>query len=204
MAFDDLLFPPNYSRNAQIGPSLSASPVTTPGGFRQVVQNMEQPLQQWTVAKRVKNFDEIKSLYNYYLGRRGIVNTFPIWDPIDNKIDRAAMAPEFGDGVVTDFQIVQRYEETGNPLIRTVVLPVLATLAVYRDGVLEPAGNYTANRGTGIVAFAAAPGAGERVTASCDFHFQAHFKSQLAIFDMESIRLGSWNGIEIEEERGVA
>lgn len=201
MAFDDYLFPVNYSRHAIGGPSLSASPVSTPGGARQVVQNWDEPLRQWRVGKKVKHVAEIESLYHYYLGRRGIVHTFPFLDPLDHEIERMPTLPSTGDGANDAFQIVNRYDRSGRELVRSILLPVLATVEVYRDDVLAAASAYAVDRGTGIVTFTSPPASGVAVDVSCEFHMKAHFLSDAAAFDLEMWRLGSWDGVEIMESR---
>ena len=106
-----------------------------------------------------------------------------------------------GNGTRTEFQLVKLYASGAQSWSRTITKPVAGTVldGAGRRGDRPPAGRSTT--ATGIVTFAAAPGAGVSVTAGFEFDVPVRFDTDELPVTLDIERLGSITSIPLVEVR---
>jgi uncharacterized protein (TIGR02217 family) len=84
--------------------------------------------------------------------------------------------------------------------LRTIVKPVLGTVQVYKNSVLQTTG-VSVNAATGVVTFAAAPTAGQVITASFQFDVPVRFDTDKLSASLDAYGIHSWQDISLVEVR---
>ena len=95
---------------------------------------------------------------------------------------------------------MKRYESGAQAWVRRIVKPVAGTVRVARGGV-EAASGWSVDATTGVVTFAAAPGAGVLVTAGFEFDVPVRFDTDRLDVTWDLDRLGSIASIPLVEVR---
>ena len=70
--------------------------------------------------------------------------------------------------------------------------------AIYFDGILQPAADYTVAAATGLVTFAAPPPAGQIVAADFTYYFRVRFSDDTAEFENFMIQLWQVRQIKLQ------
>ncbi|MSU92040.1 TIGR02217 family protein, partial [Rhodobacteraceae bacterium 2CG4] len=105
-----------------------------------------------------------------------------------------------GDGTTTAFQLTKLYASGAQSWTRVITKPVTGTVRIALGGVEQPSG-WTVDTTTGVVTFAAAPGAGVAITAGFEFDVPVRFDTDALDVTLDLERLGSITSIPLLELR---
>ena len=134
-------------------------------------------------------YDELRTLAGFFLQQRGALQPFLFDDPTDNAVMAQPLGA--GDSSRTAFQLLRTMGSFAEP----VTAPNTVS-AIYFDGILQPAADYTVDAATGFVTFAAPPPAGQIVAADFTYYFRVRFSGDTAEFENFMIRL--WQARQIK------
>lgn len=134
---------------------------------------------KWQVGNRKVLYPELYYLQSFFRAR-GTVQRFRLKDwgdfstTYNGSNDQGVLGSGTGNGVLTQFQLIKRYQPDGDPQDRVILKPVAGTLSVYVNGDLLASG-WSVNTTTGIVTFASAPANGAVLRASFEFDARVRF-----------------------------
>lgn len=156
-------------------PRFSTEVITTDGGWEVRNRRWAFPLHQFefNVSPSDANadliFEELRDLYYAAAGQADAFK-FKHWSDFEGT----AEAIGTGDASDTTFQLIKNYTRGAVTQTRKITRPVLGTVLIYLNGVLQGSG-YTVDYDTGIVTFTAAPGLGVAITATFEFDVPVRF-----------------------------
>jgi len=168
------------------------------GGYEQRNINWEQARARYNVAHGVKTKAQLDALIAFFRARKGRAYGFRFKDWTDFQAVNETLGT--GNGVLTQFQLVKRYVSGSVMDIRTIVKPIAATVQVYKNAVLQTTG-VSVNAASGVVTFAAAPIAGQVVTASFQFDVPVRFDTDTLSASLDAYGIHSWQDIKLIEVR---
>lgn len=164
-------FPAALAYGATGGPGFSTDVVLTAAGQESRNVNWAEALCRWDVGSLHRSKAEIEVLIAFFhavgQGQEGL---FLFRDFTDDTFDNVIGT---GDGATATFQLVKRYAVGSYVGIRRLTTPVDGTVAIALDGVLVSA--FVLDYATGVVHFAAPPGAGVVVSAAGEFEVVCRF-----------------------------
>jgi uncharacterized protein (TIGR02217 family) len=134
-------------------------------------------------------YDELRTLAGFFLQQQGALQPFLFDDPTDNAVTAQPLGA--GDSSRAVFQLLRTMGSFAEP-----VTAPNAVSAIYFDGILQPAADYTVDAATGLVTFAAPPPAGRIVTADFTYFFRVRFADDTAEF--ENFMLQLWQARQIK------
>ena len=134
-------------------------------------------------------YDELRTLAGFFLQQQGAFQPFLFDDPADDRVTAGFLGT--GDSSNSVFQLVRNMGGFAEP----VTAPNTVS-AIYFDGIVQPAGNYTVDAATGLVTFATPPPAGQAVTADFTYYFRVRFADDTAEFENFMIQL--WQARQIK------
>ena len=206
MSFHDVLFPTDVSYGSQGGPSFNTLSVRLASGATERLQRWPEPIWLYDVAYGIKSPEQMDSVYEFFLLRRGAVFPFRYEDFRDftSALDHRSLAVSpsdqpigVGDGSETQFQLVKVYTDASFTFTRTITKPKSGTVTVAIDNATKTLGaDFTVDYSTGVITFASAPSNGANVTAGYQFDVPVRFSDEvdsgglLAVreaFDVDSI-----------------
>lgn len=193
---DAIHMPLEVERGMSGGPAFFTTMLVTPNGVKTPVMAREQALHQWEVAIVGLRDTNIKEMLTFFYGRRGPANGFLFKDWSDYRMPVQSIGT--GDGTETDFALANIYSDAIRPYSRFITRPVLATLKVYKAGVLQ---TYTTHYTflNGYVVFVAAPIAAAAITAECEFDIPVNFMDDKLTMTMLHSTQGLMPTFKIEE-----
>ena len=135
------------------------------------------------------SYDELRTLAGFFLQQQGALQPFLFDDPTD---DIAAAQPlGIGDSSRTVFQLLRNMCGFAEPITAPKTFS-----AIYFDGILQSATNYTVDAATGFVTFAMPPPESQLVTADFTYYFRVRFTDDTAEF--ENFMLQLWQARQIK------
>ena len=134
-------------------------------------------------------YDELRTLAGFFLQQQGALQPFLFDDPTDNSVTAQPLGT--GDSSRIVFQLLRSMGGFAEPITAPNTVS-----AIYVDGILQPATDYTVDAATGLVAFAAPPPADQLVTADFTYHFRVRFSDDTAEFENFMIQL--WQARQIK------
>ncbi len=165
-AFDDVLFPLELGREAEVAPEFSTAIVTSAGGRESRNAGWAVARTRYDAGPGVRSEADIATLLGFFRARMGPARGFRLRDPFDASGSGEALG--VGDGVGRSFALVKWYGGAS----RRITRPVSGSVRVWLDGV-ETHGFAVA--ALGVVVLDVAPGVGVAVTASFDFDVPVRF-----------------------------
>lgn len=182
MAYHDVQFPNYDDYTTQAGPGQSANVLRMDSGQRRAVVRWPLMQHRYDVAHRVRGYDRIAEIKNFWMARNGIEHSFGYFDHADHTSTASGMDNEanpdpvsstdqqigVGDGVTTTFQLVKRYADGAGSAVRKITKPIAGTVVTSLDDVNQSSG-WTVNTLTGLVTFTSAPSLGVVVKAGFKF-----------------------------------
>lgn len=198
MAFVEIQFPADISYGSSGGPEYTTDIVSSQGGYEQRNIHWEQARARFNVAHGVKTRTQLEALIGFFRARKGRAHGFRFKDWADYQ----AVAQLLGtaDGVATEFALVKHYTSGAVVETRRISKPVAGTVQVYKNGVLQNAG-VSVDTVHGLVVFAAAPTAGDVITASFEFDVPVRFDTDRLSARLEAYGVHSWQDIPLVEVR---
>ena len=177
--FDDVLFPLQIGREAEVTAAFSTNVVTTLSGHERRNSSWSNARLSYDVGPGVRSEAELGQLLSFFRARRGPAVGFRFTDPFDNSSNGMTGNPNMlnqslglGDGVRTAFPLLKTYGADGQ--VRRITRPVAASVLVAVNGVTATGWSLAVG---GVVSFAAAPPAGAAVTAGYRFDVPVRFAS---------------------------
>jgi uncharacterized protein (TIGR02217 family) len=170
-------------------PRTKTSIQVTAGGNENRNRDWEHPLHRFILPEATRTWAVTRALTLHWRIVHGPWRSFPLRDPLDfastestkpNTIPTVTMMDQVigaGDGFTDRYQLIKTYELGGEDYVRSIYLPVLASVLIAVDGVLVPASEYTVSRPGGEVLFDTPPDAGAEITAGFLFDCEVRFES---------------------------
>ena len=159
------------------------------------------PLWNWTLtypllrdrsdarATSSPSYDELRTLAGFFLQQQGALQPFLFDDPTDDSVTAQPLGT--GDSSRTAYQLVRTMGGFAEPITAPNTVS-----AVYFDGIVQPAANYTVDAATGVVVFTSPPPSGPSVTADFTYYFRVRFADDTAEFENFMIQL--WQARQIK------
>ena len=207
MAFHEVRFPDDISRGARGGPERRTQVVELASGDEERNASWADSRRCYDAACRIRRADDLAAVVAFFEARNGRLHGFrwKDWGDFKSSLPSTPVTPidqtlGTGDGATTAFQLVKRYESSSQAWVRRIVKPVTGTARVARGGV-EALSGWSVNATSGVVTFAAAPGAGVLVTAGFEFDVPVRFDTDRLDVTWDLDRLGSIASIPLVEVR---
>ena len=204
--FDDLRFPLDIGRRAQVAPGFSTRIIETVSGHEQRTTDWADARMRFDAGPGVRSEEDVARLIAFFRARRGAARGFRFTDPYDNDsgVFGAVRAADdqwigTGDGNETRFPLVKRYGDGEEAQVRRITRPVAGSVRVAVDGV-EPATGWSLDP-LGLVTFDEPPAEGARVTAGFAFDVPVRFESDVLEIDRETFRAGAVPSVPLVEIR---
>jgi uncharacterized protein (TIGR02217 family) len=190
-------FPAVLAYGAQGGPGFSTDVVLTADGQESRNINWAEARCRWDVGSLHRSKAEIDILIAFFhAAAQGQEGLFLFRDFTDDTFDNPIGV---GDGVTTTFPLVKRYATGPYASTRRLTHPVEGTVSVALDGVLASA--FVLDYATGVLEFAAPPGAGVVVSAAGDFEVLCRFAQDVLPVTRVAPDVYSAGHVEIVEVR---
>lgn len=196
--FEEIQFPTDISYGATGGPMFLTDVVATVSGHEQRNAKWSQSRAKYNVASGIKQESQWQALIAFFRARQGKAVGFRFKDWSDYSA--TAVQIGVGDDTTTDFQLVKIYSSGSVAVSRDITKPVLGTINIYVDAVLQT-GGVTVDTTTGIVTFTTAPANGEIITADFEFDVPVRFDTDELALSIDSFDAGSWSSIPLIEVR---
>jgi uncharacterized protein (TIGR02217 family) len=207
MAFHEVRFPDNISRGARGGPERRTQIVELASGDEERNAAWANSRRRYDVSYGIRRADDLAAVVGFFEARNGRLHGFRFMDWSDYKSGLPSNVPSpldqpigTGDGTTTGFQLVKRYTSGAQGWTRTITKPVAGSVRVALASVEQPSG-WSVDPTTGLVTFAAPPGADVAVTAGFEFDVPVRFDSDTLDVTLDIERLGSITSIPLVELR---
>jgi len=198
MAFVETQFPTDISYGSAGGPEYSTDIVISQSGAEQRNVNWSAARAQYNVAYGVQTQTQLDALIAFFRARKGRAYGFRFKDWTD--FEATAQSLGTGNGSQAQFQLQKLYTSGGVNEYRTITKPVIGTVNIYLNAVLQTTG-YTLDTTTGIVTFTTAPASAVAVTADFEFDVPVRFDTDKMAATIDSYGVNSWQNIPLVEVR---
>jgi len=205
-AFDDLSFPLDIGRRAQVAPRFSTRIIESLSGHEQRSTEWADARLDFDAGPGLRSEADIATLIAFFRARRGAARGFRFRDPFDHGSGMLGDAPDagdqllgLGDGLRTGFALRKLYGAGTDAQERRITRPVLGSIRVALDGVAQASG--WAHAGLGEIAFDVPPGAGVTVTAGFLFDVPVRFAEDRLEIDRETFAAGIVPSVPLVEIR---
>ena len=178
MAFDDVRFPLELGRDAEVAPTFSTAIVSGAGGAEQRNAGWAEARTFYDVGPGVRSEADIAALLAFFRARMGPARGFRLRDPFDFSGEGEAIGT--GDGAERRFALVKHYGDQ----LRRITRPVAGSVSVRVAGVATQ--GFAVEAG-GWVVLDAAPVAGAAVVAGFGFDVPVRFAE-----DRLSVTAAAW------------
>lgn len=199
MAFHDVQLRDDIERGAEGGPGFKTNVLTLSNGKEKRNQEWELARGEWDIGYGIQEkagYDEVRA---FFYSRRGRAHSFRFKDWSDYYMDRQTIGE--GTGALTTFSLFKTYSDGTYSYDRPLTKPVVGTVKVWKDAVLQNSG-YTVNYLTGVITFTAAPADNVVIEAQCQFDVPVRFdvdKFPLNLTWEEAGTISSLMIVEVDE-----
>jgi uncharacterized protein (TIGR02217 family) len=207
VAFHEVRFPTSIAFGSTGGPVRRTEIVTMGSGYEERNAVWANSRRRYDAGYGVKSLDDLHAAIAFFEARMGRLHGFRFKDFSDFKsvAPNAAVTPTdqiigTGNGTATTFALAKTYASGPGSWVRAIQKPVAETVRVSLNGVEQGSG-WTVDTTTGVVTFAAPPGAGVSVRAGFEFDVPVRFDTDALAIDLESFRAGAIAAIPIVEIR---
>ncbi len=207
MAFHEVRFPDDISRNARGGPERRTQIVELASGDEERNASWANSRRRYDAAYGIRRADDLAAVVAFFEARTGRLYGFRWKDWADFKSCLPSQAPATtdqtigtGDGITTDFQLVKSYVSGAQTWARMITKPVAGTVRIAIDGVDQTTG-WAVDATTGVVSFTTAPASGTAITAGFEFDVPVRFDTDALDVTLDIERLGSITSIPLIEVR---
>lgn len=118
MSFDDIRLPLDIERGVKVSPEFAVSKVRLASGFSRTLLRQNFATRMWNIAYGLQGLtgvdldDGILAIYQFYMARGGILNSFRMRDWLDYQLVQEVIGT--GDGVEFQFQITLAHSDFGS------------------------------------------------------------------------------------------
>lgn len=208
--FREVQFPHDYILNGSGGQRFNTIVIPARSGYEQRNINWSQSRGRWTLGFPARSTDKFKKLIAFHRACYGMGYGFRFQDPADYSVTGQTIGT--GNGVQTQFQLVQTYTSGPDTFTRTISKPVTSsvvdndnnalanTVHIY-FGTTEQLSGWSANYATGLVTFISAPPGGTVIKA--DFQFDVPVRFDTDNLEAQYLKRGltGWPSFDIVEVR---
>jgi uncharacterized protein (TIGR02217 family) len=193
MAFDEIELPLRVGFGSKGGPNFSTEIVVIDSGYERRNQNWAQARRVFDARSGVRSTADVATLLNFFCARAGRARGFRLkdWSDYSSAADNLS-SPAFtdqmiatGDGTTTVFQLVKNYSSGGITYSRTIAKLVSGSLVMGVNAAQVTSG-WSVDTTTGLVTFAAAPAAGQAITAGFLFDVPVRFDTDYLALSAEN------------------
>lgn len=199
MGFAEVQFPTDIAYGSAGGPEFMTDIITSLSGHEQRNSRWPQARARYNVAKGVQTPAQLQALLVFFRARKGRAQGFRFKDWTDYSATGEIIGT--GDGIRTRFQLMKRYVSGGTQELRTITKPVVGSVNIYRNAVLQTSG-VSIDHYSGMVTFATAPAHGTTIAADFEFDVPVRFDTDQLSASMDSYGSSSWLDIPLIEVRG--
>ena len=182
--------------------------VTLASGGEQRTSPWARGRRRYLIATAARPLDEVAELLAFFEARRGRLAGFRFRDPADCKSCAPSAQPTAtdqaigtGDGSRKTFQLIKAYGAGATVLSRPIAKPVAGTVKVAVAGSALAAGAFSVDAASGLVTLAAAPAAGQAVTAGFEFDTPVRFDADRLDVTLEGFSAGRVSACALVEVR---
>lgn len=198
MSFDEIQLPLKVGFGSVGGAMFSTEVVTIDGGYERRNQNWSQARRKFDARTGVHSAMDATLLLTFFQARAGRARGFRLrdWSDFTSAIDgisAQAWSDQVigaGDGVTTIFQLAKNYGSGGVTYQRLIRKPVAGTVVIGVNNAQATTG-WSVDTTTGLVTFAAAPAAGQAITAGYQFDVPVRFDTDQLNVTAEDMRLAT-------------
>ncbi|MEO1694764.1 MAG: DUF2460 domain-containing protein [Pseudomonadota bacterium] len=211
MSFHDIRFPTAISLGCTGGPERRTDVVVLGSGHEERNARWADSRRRYNAGYGVKTLDDLHDVIAFFEARRGKLYGFRWRDPMDWKSgppEQSVTASDvelgIGDAATDTFELTKPYGSGGYTWTRVITKPVLSTLQVAVDGVLQNHGaDYDFDPAIASVVFSASavPAIGAVVTAGFAFDVPVRFDTDRLEVNVSGFHSGSIPNIPIVEVR---
>lgn len=205
-AFDDVIFPLEIGREAEVVAEFSTNVVTTMSGHERRNSSWADARLSYDVGPGVRSEAELGVLIDFFRARRGPAIGFRFADPFDFSSNGMTGSPNMvdqhlgvGDGLRTRFALVKNYGD--NDQARLISRPRNGSIAVAVNGIASTGWSLADN---GVIEFEFAPTAGAVVTAGFYFDVPVRFASDRIEVSRATFGAGAMPSVPLIEIREAA
>ncbi len=179
--FHEIRFPLRVALGVSGGPVRRTEITNLSNGREQRNGRWRNSRRSYDAGSGIKSVADLYEVLAFFEARGGQLYGFRFRDPVDFKscgplvvVSPTDQVIGLGDGVRKTFQLVKTYADAGGGFERMIAKPVLGSVIVAVDGVVLAEG-WSVDAATGVLTFAAPPGAGAVVTAGYEFDVPVRF-----------------------------
>jgi uncharacterized protein (TIGR02217 family) len=208
--FHETRFPIAISRGAVGGPERRTDIVVLGSGAEERNTRWADSRRSYNAGYGVKSLDDLHAVLSFFEERRGRLHSFRWRDPLDHKSCAPQRSPSAldqtlgtGDGTRAQFPLTKVYGSSFAPYTRRITKPVIGTVIVAVNGIIEPASSYTTDHASGIVTFLAGhiPPLGQPVSAGFEFDVPVRFDTDKLEINISGFNSGAIPSIPLVEVR---
>jgi uncharacterized protein (TIGR02217 family) len=207
--FHEVLFPLDIALRSAGGPERRTEIVALGSGREERNARWAHSRRRYDAGYGIKTFDALAAVVSFFEERRGRLHGFRWRDRLDHSsaAGEATVSPTdqvigFGDGEVTDFQLVKSYGGTYAPYQRPIEKPVSASVRVAVDGIEATEGTaFTCDATSGVVSFLPGhvPATSAVVSAGFLFDVPVRFDTDYLEVDLSAFAAGAIPKIPLVE-----
>lgn len=211
MAFHEVRFPTDISRNAHGGPERRTDVVVLGSGFEERNSRWAGSRRFYNAGYGVKSLDDLHAVIAFFEERRGRLYGFRWKDHSDSKSCAPSATPSAldqllgeGDGSRATFQLVKTYGTGATAWTRAIAKPVAGAVLLAVDATPVVLGSHAVvDPTTGVVTFLPGhePASGALVTAGFEFDVPVRFDTDKLEINLQGFRSGAIPSIAIVEVR---
>ena len=203
MTFHDIELDRAYSYGSVITEQGNTAVVQLSSGQEERIQRWNDTQLVANLGYAVKTYADLQAILKFKRARGHRAHSFRFWNPLDYSTNAAntpndtstALVSETdqllgtGNGTTTTFQLVKRYVNGSQTIVRNLHKPISGTVKVALNDVNQTSG-WSVNLSTGIVTFTSAPGVGVSVKAGCQFNDEVRFESDDSGVSLQNFERG--------------
>lgn len=182
MSIHEIEFPIGIDYGSKGGPGFRTKILEADGGHEVRISPRESERRRFNAGAHVRDVDDIKSIYSFFLARKGALHGFRYKDLFDFTSAANGLTAPYtedqrigtGDGSTTTFQLIKTYSDSKGDHIRNIQKIVAGTVIVAIDSIPQATG-WSVNHNSGIITFTTAPGAGAVICAGFEFRVPVRF-----------------------------
>lgn len=208
MSFHEVRLPARLAFGSTGGVERRTEIVTLGSGHERRSTPWAEGRRRYLIGANLRSLADMAALTAFFEARRGRLygfrfRDFADWQSCAPGGTVAATDQEIGagDGETTSFQLVKRYGEGAEAVVRRIAKPVEGSVRVAVDGVELATEDFAVDPASGMVVLAAAPGTGAAVTAGFAFDTPVRFDADRIEATLESFDAGRMAAVPLIEIR---
>jgi len=205
--FHEARLPVDISYGASGGPQFMTNVVEMASGHEQRNREWAEARNIYDIGLGLRSESDLSELLSFFRARAGRAFGFRYKDWLDYKsspplLDITALDQTLAtaDGVSTSFQLSKTYDSGGISHLRHITKPVLGTVVIALDGVVQGVG-WQVDVTNGVVIFDVAPVNGTVITSGYEFDVPVRFSDDFLPITLESYQAGHVPSIALIEVR---